>query len=293
MMKFTRTPSGLTNRWQFHKKPTVWVEGPTDINFYKPILDRVCCRFQSYDGYENSKPLIKDLVDNNHPYLVILDGDYRILKQSPVPHKSVITLPRYSCENFLWEPSVVNEVCCVYAECQKDMIFGRMEKARKMIKKELLKLITLDVAARELTSAPAVLPRDINSILKNNASIDEVNQYMVNAIIMRVTDKIEKRTLKEAKVSVSKFIQNHCITHLIRGHTLFSLLRRIVTNAIRREIKIGRDMSNEDLMELLSDAIWKHCKSPEHKRLKHSFRKKLREVAKRFDEHKKNPYTSL
>ena len=116
-MAFTRTPGGNLKKWRFYPMPLVWVEGETDFCFYRPIADKIPHRFESLGGRKNAEPLIQALRNHNYPYLVILDGDYEILRHSRAPYHSVIILSRYSFENFLWDTATVNYVCRVHARC--------------------------------------------------------------------------------------------------------------------------------------------------------------------------------
>ena len=285
-MAFTRTPSGLIEKWRFHQVPTVWIEGPSDLYFYMPISDEIPCRFEPFNGCINAIPLVKALQKHNHPYLVILDGDYRILNRLRAPHRAVIILPRYSFENFLWEPYAVNLVCCLQARCGelKDLVSADMETAKQMIKNELLTAITLDVAARESLSPPKLLPEHIDSILKTGKGIN-IDPVEVNKLISKAKNEIDQHALEKAKIAVDTFLRTRCITHLLKGHLLFGLLRRIFTNAAAREKAKKVNIPNDDtLKQLLSAEVWKCCRSDDHKRLKRSFRKKLREVARRFSE---------
>ena len=108
---FTRTPSGIVGKWHFYSMPTIWVEGPTDIYFYSPIVDDLQCRIEAFHGHENATALIEGLRDHGLPYLVVLDGDYDILSAWRSPHKRVIRLRRYSFENYLWEREPLNRAC--------------------------------------------------------------------------------------------------------------------------------------------------------------------------------------
>ena len=289
MMAFTRTPGGLVEKWQFHQLPTVWIEGPSDVCFYKPMSDGIPCRFEPFYGDINAKPLIKALQEHNHPYFVILDGDYRILNRLRAPHKSVLILTRYSFENFLWEPYAVNLVCCLQALCgdEKDLVSADMETAKQMINKELLAAIILDVAARESSSSPKLLPKHIDSILKKGRGI-KIDPLKVDKLISEAKNEIDQQALVKAKVAVDKFLRTRCITHLLKGHLLFGLLRRIFTNAAAREMSKKLNSPNDNtLKQLLSAEVWKWSRSDDHKRLKRSFRKKLREVAIQFSEQKR------
>ena len=290
MTAFSRTPNGLAEKWRFHQIPTVWIEGPSDLYFYKPISDGISCRFEPFKGVKNATSLIAALRNHDYPYLVILDGDYRILNRLRAPHRSVIILKRYSFENFLWESFAVNLVCCLQALCgeEKDLVSADMEIAKQMIKKELLTAIILDVAARESSSSPKLLPKHIDPLLKKGGGI-KIDPLKVDKLISKAKNKIDQQAFEKAKVAVDKFLMTRCITHLLKGHLLFGLLRRIITNAAIREKTKKVNIPNDDtLKQLLSAEVWKWCRADDHKRLKRSFRTKLREVAVQFSKQKMN-----
>ena len=166
-MAFARTSGGIAEKWRFHQVPTVWLEGPTDLFFYKPISDGISCRFEPFHGGANARALISALKEHDYPYLVVLDGDYSILNPKRSPHRRVIVLPCYSYENLLWEPYAINMACLRHARCgeQKDLIMSAMNQVVLMFKKDLLPALVLDVAARRMESPPKVLPDHIESLL--------------------------------------------------------------------------------------------------------------------------------
>ena len=286
-MAFTRTSSGLAEKWRFHQVPTVWIEGPTDLCFYKPISDGISCRFEPFHGYPNADSLINALQNKQYPYLVILDGDYRILKRLRAPHRSVLILSRYSFENFLWEPYAVNNVCCLFALCgeEKDLVSKQMEAAKRSIRKELLATISLDVAARESSPSPKVLPESIESILKKGNGI-KLDLVKVNKLISNAKGEIDRHTLMKAKFAVDTFLKTRCITHLLKGHLLFGILRRIFKNVVACERGKMLNIPDNTLKQLISAEVWKRARSNDYKLLKRSFRTKLRRVATQFSEQK-------
>ena len=94
---FTRTPTGVVGSRYFSSKPIVWVEGPTDIYFYEPVIGDLDCVIKPFHGCLNSEALIKGLVDDDcdYPYAIILDGDYSILNRRRSVHRWVVVLRRY------------------------------------------------------------------------------------------------------------------------------------------------------------------------------------------------------
>ncbi len=279
MAVFTRTPGGLAQKWRFYNVPTIWVEGPTDKYFYGPILDDISHRIEAFHGHQNSKKLILSLKKYNHPYLVVLDGDYSILRRSRSPHRRVIILPRYSVENFLWEPNAINQACLRHTQCsnQKDLVITSMNSVINNIKTELLDAIVLDVAARRMKTSPAVLPKRIESLLKNGANTD-FNTLFIKKLVENTRGEIDAEYVEEVEREVSKFLKTRCISHLINGHLLFGLLRRVFLRAAKKEKRSNSVISNDFLIQLLVDAVWRHCRSGDHNNLRRNFRRKLQEL---------------
>ena len=282
-MAFTRTPRGLAEKWRFHRVPTVWVEGPTDLYFYQPIAENLPCRFQPFYGRQNAKVLIYSLKEKNYPYLVILDGDYDILKRTKTPHRRVIILPRYSFENFLWEPEVINRVCLRHAQCgdEKDLVKTPMRMAIKSLMKQFLPALILDVAARRMNPAPAVLPARIDPLLKNKTSA-ELDLSRLNSLVKKAKKEINTSSATESKSDVEAFLKHRCISHILNGHLLFGLLRRIFVQAADKERRSKSGTADGALYQLFSDAVWHYCREGDHKRLKRNFRTKLRELSSSY-----------
>lgn len=282
-MAFTRTPRGLAEKWRFHQVPTVWVEGPTDLYFYGPISDDLSCRFEPFHGFENARALVDALKSRNYPYLVILDGDYSILKHARSPHRRVIRLPRYSYENFLWEDEAINKACLRHARCgdSKDLVGTAMSSAVRRMRSELLPALILDVAARRMNPAPRVLPNRIDTLLKSTKSV-EFDGARLARLMERAKEDVDSSIAKEARKEVRAFLRERCISHLIPGHFLFGLLRRIFVQAANRERGSKSIAADDALLQLLSDSVWRFCKDGDHQRLKRNFRLKLRELVPQF-----------
>lgn len=275
-MEFTRTPSGLVEKWRFYQEPTVWLEGPTDLFFYEPISNGLSCRFEPFHGTQNAKALIKALKEHSYPYLVILDGDYSVLKRTRSPHNQVIILQRYSYENFLWESEAINKVCLRHARCgdQKDLVISAMSQAVQYLNNELLPLLILDVAARRMKTSLKVLPDKIERLLADQTGF-RFDSARLKAAINKAEKEVDINCLREARDDVSSSLKQKCITHLVNGHLVFGLLRRIFVHAANRERGSKLVTPDDDLLQKFSEAIWRYCKESDHKRLKRSFRSKL------------------
>ena len=279
MIPFTRTLGGLAEKWRFHKVPTVWVEGPTDFNFYAPIAEDLPCRFEAFHGRKNAGALVASLKEKSYPYLVILDGDYSILEKAKRPHRRVIILSRYSYENYLWVPEIINQVCLRFAQCgeQKDLVKASMDEAVKMLENEFLPALILDVAARRMDSAPKVLPSRIEPLLKNQKSA-KLDTRRLKSLVNEAEETVDASSAADSERDVVAFLECNCITHILRGHFLFTLLRRIFVQAANKERGSTKVAPDNMLLQIFSDAVWRHCREGDHQRLRRNFRTKLKEL---------------
>ena len=235
-MTFTRTPGGLAEKWRFHQVPTIWLEGPTDLFFFQPISAGILCRFEPFHGFKNSRALIDSLKQNNYPYLVILDGDYSVLGKQRSPHRHVIVLPRYSYENLLWEPDAINFACRRHARCgdQKDLVASSMNSTVNQLVQHFLPALVLDIAARQMETSPKILPDRVDSLLKDQSGVS-FDLSRLNALISSAEKEVDGQHVVDAERQVQAFLRDRCISHLINGHLLFGLLRRLFVHAANRE----------------------------------------------------------
>jgi hypothetical protein len=283
MSAFTRTPGGLAEKWRFHQVPTIWVEGPTDIFFYEPIIEKLPCRMEAMHGSENAKALIQALVDHDYPYLVILDGDYEILKPSTVPHRCIVILARYSFENFLWEHEAINRACLRHARCgeRKDLLASEMVRVAKHLKKEMLHAVALDIAARRSPSPPSVLPDTIEQLALTRSG-PEVDPAKVGALVAAVAVQLDPKVIKAAQKDLKDFLKTRCITHVLNGHLILGILRRLFIRAAEQESGTKSSLSNDALTQILTDMVWRRCPSDDHKNLKRTIRTKARKLVSKY-----------
>lgn len=282
-MTFTRTPKGLAEKWRFHDVPTIWVEGPTDIYFYEPVINTIPCRLEAFHGVQNAKSLVQGLVENDYPYLVILDGDYNILNPTRSPHKHVIVLSRYSFENFLWEKESVNKACLRHARCgdRKDIVSEEMDRVVQHLSQELLHAVVLDVAARQLPSPPKVLPDHIEQLQLDHKRPD-VDPVKVIALVTSVEPLLDPKIVRESKAQIMRFLAERCFTHLLNGHLVLGVLRRVFVQAARRECGGDPHVTDDTLTQLLSEMVWRQCNSEDYRRLKRQIRSITRKLLLRY-----------
>jgi len=238
---------------------------------------------EPFYGCNNAQALVQALIDRDYPYLVILDGDYRILKPAKNTHRCVLILERYSFENYLWEHDPVNRACLRHARCgeNKDLVRVEMERIVAQLKKELPHAVALDVAARRSPSPPAVLPDAMEQLALNNVEPD-LDPAKVATLLTRVEPQLNSIEVKAAKAEVRNFLSTRCITHLLKGHIILGILRRLFLRAAEAESGTKSSLPSDAFTQILSEMVWRRCKSDDHHRLKRSLRAKIRKLIPRY-----------
>lgn len=275
--RFTRTPPGLVAKWQFHPVPTVWVEGPTDIWFYRPALGGLDCRIESFSGRENANALVEGLKAHNYPYLVVLDGDYEALTNKRSPHRRVIRLRRYSFENYLWEKAPFDEVCLSHAQCGDNPDTCRIEfdKTIQHIHATLLDVITLDIAARRMESPPKVLPDTIDPLLSAPRK-----HTLDSRRVLQITKACDRQILEDHKTEARKllavYLAGRRTVDILRGHLAFGLLRYLFSGLVLKIRRQRAVISDDALTQMLCNAVWRKPPSDDHRELKKKLRKQVR-----------------
>lgn len=268
---FTRTPSGIVAKWRFHDVPTIWVEGPTDILFYLPIVDLQLCRLEAFGGVSNAKALIADLLTNQSPYVVIVDGDYEMLNSDSQTHPNIISLRRYSFENYLWEPSAINSACLRHAQIgeQDDLLITNMHNLESTFDDKLREIVVLDVAARTSDSCPKVLPERIERLLADDAECT-LNDHLLSEIEIESRKLLKPKKIIEARNLVDRYLKDRRFFHIFRGHLVFGVLRKRFIAAANKRRGTKSVIPDDALIQILSDAIWKTTPHSDHLTLKQS-----------------------
>lgn len=279
--KFTRTPAGIVGSRYFFPNPIVWVEGPTDIYFYEPVVGHLNCDIKPFHGSSNAKALIDGLSDNNYdyPYAVVLDGDYSILNQKRSPHRWVIVLRRYSFENYLWEKSSLNRSCLKHAQCGEgdDVISTEFDKIEIDLLTKMREAIELDVAARRSDPAPKVIPSRIEALLTRPDSTD-ICPTKVSGVVAKAKTALNDKLIEQVSSEVQSYLLTAKISWLLNGHVLFGIIQRVFTK-ITTEIRGKKVLLNDDaLIQLLSEMVWRSIPSKEHRRLRNKLVSVVREM---------------
>jgi hypothetical protein len=279
---FARTAGGLREKWRFHTLPTVWVEGTSDVTFYEPLSREPAFRIEPYFGCENARSLIDGILEDDNPYVVILDGDYSILTPKRTKHRRVIHLKRHSIENYLWEPRVINGACLRHAAIADDIdcAIAVLSAAAIQLETDFLDLVVLDVACRGLNPAPKVLPDRIDMVLRAKTGV-AVDPKKLQPFRDGATRVVNRRDLARARKHVKEFLHARPFVHLLNGHLIWGAIRLSFTG-ITRGLGVSGAVTDNLLMQLLADRVWRILPSSDHKAVRNAIRKAINEVAGRF-----------
>ena len=277
---FTRTPTGIVAKWQFHDVPTVWVEGPTDILFYPPALRGLKFRLEPFHGCNNAVALVEGITQGDLPYLVILDGDYGILKPKRSVHRRVIILSRHSFENYLWHKDSLNYTCAKHAQSgeQSDVLGGEMARLERHLKEVFRSAIELDVASMACNPAPKLLPENIEQLLANQNGPD-VDPVKVANFIGSAADVIPASDVRDARRLVREFLETRPFHELLKGHLLLGVLQKMFCKKASELKGASAPLRQDALVQIVSEVIWITAKDPDYKKLRAKLRKQLSDCA--------------
>jgi hypothetical protein len=276
---FRRTDSGLVAKYLFHKEPIVWVEGHTDIPFYRWILRNRPCRIEAAGGKQECLVLAKAIVENDYPYVVVIDGDYDILERKRSFHRRVILLHRYSMENYLFERNPIRQVCCNYACVDAKQILedGTFEELLETLETELKDLVVLDVAHNRADTGIQALPNNPESLIESRKHLlwsrDRIEQLYTQFL-----NDIDEKYIDEAAALVREFLENARFVDLLRGHFVFGILRDLIINTVRSQTGNKPNVDNEGLIVLLSAEVWSATPSSDHQSLKRRLYRAIKEI---------------
>lgn len=276
-MEFSRTISGKLASYLFYREILIWVEGSDDIPFFDRIVRNKHCRLENANGKSECLKLSRGIIEQNLPYVVILDGDYEILERKRSPHRRIVILNRYSIENYLFEEEPIERVCRNYAQVgdDVDILDGTYHDVLDRIENELLDLIVLDVAHYRQNTGEDVLPSRAEPLLDNprilTFSTDRI-QDICNKL------QIECTALAESQDLINKYIRFGRIVDVVNGHIIFGIIRHLIINAVRRIRNRNPNIDNDGLLILLSTEAWSLSESRDHNRLKNRLFRAIRDA---------------
>ena len=273
-MSFSRTDSGLAAEHLFRQKILVYVEGHTDRAFYEEVLQNYNCQVIPKHGREECERLATILVQDNHPYVVILDGDYEILERTRSQHRRIILLHRHSFENYLFEEEPIEQFCWDRTDLEDSLekLPSRFQKVVEDTELKFKELIVLDVAHQRSNTGYDVLPNKPDRFLKSGKSVafrdNQIEQYV------QAAQCIDRQSIDDAKALVEQFLRKRRFIDLLPGHFAFGIMRRLIINTVDETV------SNDEIRLYFSRIVWKLVKTPDHDSLKRRLRRGVREGQK-------------
>ena len=282
-MSFSRTPSGLKAEYRFYSKTVVYVEGYTDITFYNTVLQKYNCHIKAAkDGRKECEKLAKDLIENNRPYVVIIDGDYEILERTRSKHRRVVLLHRYSFENYIFEEEPIEQFCHDLARLEdslEKLIDNRFSVLLEDIALKFNDLLILDVAHQCTKTGLKTLFHKPDKFFKTQKKVDfrddEIQKRCIEA-----TQCIDGQSITNAKTLVEKFLEKHRVIDLFPGHFAFGIIRRLIIDTLNRKNKRNPNILDDTIRGSLSREVWRLVETPDHNSLKRRLRSAVLEAKK-------------
>ena len=281
MPEFTRTEHGLRNSHQFYSHPIVWVEGDDDVVYLGYALQDFEIFVKPANGKPNCEKLATDLFENDAPIVVVMDGDYDLLKKRKRKrHRRLIVLERYSIENYLFEEQVCEKVCRMCAADLAGTVYvdGLLEELNEHILDQLKEVIGLDAALCIAGEETAALPNRIEALLKYKGKT-ELDPVLVEKAASKARKAAAGLDVNSVHEQVRAFIQTRPIAHLLRGHLLFGLLRFLISQALQKNGK-RKAPDDRSLRALFARYFWQDHHA-DHKKLRAKLIKGVRELKKR------------
>lgn len=280
-MTFTRTVSGLIAKYLFYREVIVWVEGFSDFTFYERILRKLPCRLENAGGKDKCLKLAEALVENDYPYVVVIDGDYDILEKTRSVHRRIILLHRYSIENYFFEKEPIEQVCRNYSNVGGDenLVGDVFEAVLESLKTALFELVILDIANHKSGTGLQVLPDRAEPLLDDVTSLtfahDQITRHCTQC-----RGNIDQSSIAKAQTLLEKFLERKRFVDILRGHFIFSILRNLIINLVRQKMGRNPNIDNQGLTILLSTEVWNLSQSHDHKSLKRRLYQAVNEAYK-------------
>ncbi len=269
-MCFTRSDAGLEAEHYFYQEVLVYVEGYSDIPFYETALYNSNCKIKAKNGKKECEKYVKFLEKNEHPYVVVLDGDYEVLENIHRQHSRVIVLQRYSFESYLFETDTIMRY--VKFNVNGDGLMNSLTENEyiqflKKIEEKFMDLLILDVARqRSKPEIKTFLDSPEKFYLKDFRD-DQIQKQLELAY-----KQIDTESTNKAKNLVDKYLEKHRLIDLLPGHFAFGVIRRFIINIV------GKALAKDNIRIFLSADVWITGKTQDHEKLKKHLGSAVREA---------------
>lgn len=277
MILFSRTASGDAAEYLFYSETLVYVEGYTDIPFYNEVLQGYNCRIISKQGKSECERFAMFLEQDNHPYVVVLDGDYEILESTRSPHHRIVWLHRHSFENYLLEEDPIDKFRHYRAplEDSLDRLPSSFKEIAADTEQKFKELLILDVAHQRAKTGRRVFPKAPDELFAGPKTID-FNNSEIKKLCNKAAQGIDEQSIENARTLVQDFLKEHRFIDLLPGHFAFSIIRRWINHTVN----VRQRILEPDIRVFLSTEVWHSVNTRDHNSLKRRLRKAVREAEK-------------
>lgn len=278
MSRFNRTLSGKIAKYLFYKEPLIWVEGVSDIPFYSNLVSGINCHIEAADGREDCQNLIEALIDNNLPYLVVIDGHYEMLTRVRSRHRRVVLLQRHSIENYLFEQQIINIVACQYSSIEppRDISSVIITKLEQHLEKELHKLLVLDIALVDASPGQTVFP-DSHLPIHDTRNPVQLSRHRIIDLQKSYGGLVSQEEIDSAESMLENYLKQHRFVDVLKGHFVFGIIRDLFVNIVTDTTGNSPNIDNRGLLLILSGAVWAMKPHKDHESLYRRLRRALRE----------------
>lgn len=273
MSEFARTIKGLQAYHNFVSTPVVFVEGQDDITFYSNVFEGHNLKLIPAGCKNACKKLADDKGFRSKPHIVIMDGDYEVIKQKRTAHKRIIYLKRYAVENYLLEKSSINQVCCSLAHLHHkefDLV-KELDNLDSLLKCELEQLIATDICNQRLGKGLSVVPNPGQLFSGCSKQLVAIDTDLVQGRLKELDKLIPTRIRSSVKKELGAFTSANRFCDVIPGHHVLHMTALVVRSALKREKKKAH-FDNKTLFCMLCQQVWSRSLPADHRRLKRQLR---------------------
>lgn len=277
---FERTTAGQRAQYLFYAGPMVWVEGHTDIDFFREAVGNDEFRIKAAGGVAECERLAEDILQTNAPYVVVMDGDYKMLLRRRNRHRRVITLRRYSVENYFLDDVVWCRCLSRLGHNDQDVplcteAYGQFVSE---LERELFPLIVLDVAHWLARTGARVVPANIGAVMDGKSGLC-INASRVASLIQRAEDGVDGASRSCAIELVSAFRRDAPLRYAWRKEFSYSALRWMATEWCHTVGGRKTECGPEELRRLLVTEAWRQSAIPGLRKLRHTLRRAIKDAA--------------
>ncbi len=275
-MGLSRTPAGLAAEYLFFKNEVlVYVEGHTDIAFYRIILENYNCRIRTYSEEKGFDKLLEGLRNKDLHYVIVLDGHYDILTRKRSVHRRIILLHRHSYENYLIEEEPIEHFRYSRANVEDSLeeLPGSFDAILIETEQRFKELLILDIANQHAKTGFKVFPKGAEQFFLDQDSAD-FNVSKIQDLSIKASQQINKQIIESARSLVQDYLNEHRFIDILPGHFALSIIRRWINHSVN----VRKNILEDEIRVYLTSEVWRVVKSRDHVSLKRRLHNAVREA---------------